>query len=404
VRETTDVTKIEPTTEPTNEPTNEPTRVAQLEAEIAELRSLLHQVVAAIQPSPAEPTASPEIWASIDAAVARTEPSRSSRRGMLRLAGAAAAGTAAAVAANALPAAAADLDPLRVGELATTTPTTRLTTGLIYENSSRPQVSYLTASTDANIFVVRDNPSGTILFNPSSSSYPSAVAGYGYTVLPHGVYGFTQNDGYGIVGNGAGAGSRGALMRGLKCNVELFSAGNAPASRTDAHAKGELIEDVDGNLWVCVVTGSPGTWRKVAGPATAGAFHAVTPFRVYDSRAGQPLAGPIANGQNRSVSVADSRDLNTGVVITANAVPAGATAISCNLTVVNTLGGGFLTINPGGVTTPGAASVNWTAAGQVLNNGIIAAINATSRQVTIVCGGGTGARTDVVLDVTGYYL
>ena len=28
-----------------------------------------------------------------------------------------------------------------------------------------------------------------------------------------------------------------------------------------------------------------GTWRKLTGPATAGSFHAVSPSRVYDSRA-----------------------------------------------------------------------------------------------------------------------
>jgi hypothetical protein len=173
-----------------------------------------------------------------------------------------------------------------------------------------------------------------------------------------------------------------------------------PPSRTNEHAAGEVETDSNGDLWYCFAGGTPGSWRKLAGAGTAGSFHAVTPFRVYDSRAPQPAQGQITAGQNRTISVADSRDITTGVVVTANAVPAGATAIACNLTVVNTANGGFLTVNPGGVVTVGAASVNWSASGQVLNNGIIAAINAATRQVTVVCGAGT---TDFVLDVTGYY-
>jgi hypothetical protein len=175
----------------------------------------------------------------------------------------------------------------------------------------------------------------------------------------------------------------------------------APPGRSDVHQAGEIETDGNGDLWYCYAGGTPGSWRRLAGATTAGSFHAVTPFRVYDSRAAAPAPGPLAAGSSRDVSVADARDTTSGAVVTANAVPAGATAIACNLTVVNTAGGGFLTVNPGGVTTVTAASVNWTAAGQVLNNGIIAAIDPATRLVTVVCGG--GGATDVVLDVTGYY-
>jgi hypothetical protein len=173
----------------------------------------------------------------------------------------------------------------------------------------------------------------------------------------------------------------------------------APPQRTDVHRRGEL-DCVGGDLWWCVEGGTPGRWVKLAGTATGGAFHPVTPFRAYDSRVALPTPGTLAAGANRTVSVASARDLDTGAVSTADVVPAGARAVSCNVTVVNTLNGGFVTVNPGGVTTVGAASVNWSESGQVLNNGIIAAIDPATRTVTLVCGAG---QADVVLDITGYW-
>ena len=73
-----------------------------------------------------------------------------------------------------------------------------------------------------------------------------------------------------------------------------------------------------------------------------------------------------------------------------------------NVTVVGTASGGYLAVNPGGVTAVTASTINWSAAGQILANGITLTLNA-SRQVTVVCGGG-GAATDYIIDVLGYYL
>jgi len=151
-----------------------------------------------------------------------------------------------------------------------------------------------------------------------------------------------------------------------------------------------------------VPAGTPGTWRKIAGPSTGGAFHAISPSRVYDSRASEPTGnvGLLTNGTSRTVSVADQRDLTTGAVTTAGIVPAGATAVTANVTVTNTQGAGFLAINPGGDDEIKAAAVNWSANGQILNNGLNLTLNG-SREITIVCGG--GGNTHVVVDITGYF-
>jgi hypothetical protein len=174
-----------------------------------------------------------------------------------------------------------------------------------------------------------------------------------------------------------------------------------PSARTDAHEVGEIDTDSLGDVWYCTVSGTPGTWRKLAGPSTAGSFHAVSPGRVYDSRAPLPVTGTLTSGASRTISVANKRDLTTGAVATADFVPVGATAITANVTVVSIAGGGFLTCNPGGVTAVDAATINWSAAGQILNNGVTLTLNST-RQLNVIAGG--GGTTDFIIDVTGYYL
>ena len=129
----------------------------------------------------------------------------------------------------------------------------------------------------------------------------------------------------------------------------------------------------------------------------------MTPSRIYDSRAPKPFRGRLATGEIRLLSVAVTRDLASGEITQDNFVPAGATAISCNVTVVNTVGAGFITLNPGGNNVVSAASVNWSETGQILNNGIVIAINAGTRQITAIAGGGAGSQTDFVIDVTGYF-
>lgn len=81
--------------------------------------------------------------------------------------------------------------------------------------------------------------------------------------------------------------------------VRLRPCGAAPITLTNAHQVGELYEDETGVLWTCVAAGTPGTWREIAGPASAGAFHAIAPQRVYDSRPDRALVP----GTDRVISV-----------------------------------------------------------------------------------------------------
>ena len=205
-----------------------------------------------------------------------------------------------------------------------------------------------------------------------------------------------------IVGvSGAGTGPAAFGLGGVGTRAALLLAsgtGSQPPNRTDIHVAGEIDLDANGTAWLCVKDGTPGTWRKIGGSNTAGAFHAISPVRAFDSRwAGNTRLS--ASASSKVVSVADAHDLN-GIVTTADVVPPGATAIAYNLTVTRTSGQGFLSANPGDATAITSSSINWFGENQDIANGLIVALDG-SRQIKIFFGG--GGSTDFIVDVTGYF-
>ena len=99
--------------------------------------------------------------------------------------------------------------------------------------------------------------------------------------------------------------------------------------------------------------------------------------------------------------MANRRNPVGGAVVENNFVPAGATAVTLNITAVTTVGNGYFGVNPGGNTTMGASAINWTG-GQTIANGIVCALNA-SRELTVIAGG-TGTSSNFIIDITGYYM
>jgi hypothetical protein len=191
----------------------------------------------------------------------------------------------------------------------------------------------------------------------------------------------------------------GGSFDGTLAPLRLVPAATAGAPKSGTHAAGELYVDSAGRLFYCRAGGTPGTWSELTAPPPP-SLHPVVPARVYDSRVPQPSPGALAAGQNRTISVANGRDIASGAVTTPDLVPGGATAIAYNVTVTNTVNAGFLTLNPGGIVAVTSSTINWSASGQILTAGNTVAIPA-NRQVTFVAGG-TGS-TDFVLDVVGYY-
>ncbi|MCU1358974.1 MAG: hypothetical protein JWN99_263 [Ilumatobacteraceae bacterium] len=379
-------------------------------AEIAQLRS---ELAAIQQPAPTDSSAPDEV---------ETEPLVTGRRRFFALAaGAAAAATAVALGSDVTPVAASNSSPLLMAVTVQSSGGAAISTVLDYSP---------TASTPANrvdYLRVSDKIGPVTGVDPYLVNVPAAVAGHARSASDRtitGVTGYSEVDaGNGVLGIATGAGGSygvwgisdtGNGIVGLsRDGYDRFGLGSGrlglashvfvgpPRDPSTNYTGGDIIRDSQGALWACVVSGAPGVWRKLAGPTTAGSLHTVTPTRVFDSRWQRPGSGLIPTGEWRTISVADGRRASNGDVVAADLVPDGATAIACNITVTDTFGSGFAVVNPGDNSAIGASTINWSHADQTLANGIIVGID-DQRRVTLVVGG--GGLTNMVVDVTGYFL
>jgi hypothetical protein len=211
----------------------------------------------------------------------------------------------------------------------------------------------------------------------------------------HGVWG-NAKAGTGV--KATSADGVGGSFAGTTAALLLTPTGSAPTTLSNTHAAGEIYLDTSNDLWLCTASGTPGTWAQLNG-AAGPTLRPVAPFRVYDSRFG---LRPLAQGASRVVSIKDSIDPVTGAVIGTDAVPAGATGIAFNLTIVNTKLGGFIALAPGDATKYSAASINWSATGQTVGNGGVGKLD-SNRQVKIFADGAPGCAADFIIDVTGIF-
>lgn len=242
---------------------------------------------------------------------------------------------------------------------------------------------------------------GWAVYGRNSSS--SGIGVYGLNVGSGGVgvYGEhaagSTESGSGVVGvsnTAVGVSGSGATydFQGSGSGRVLLSAAgvaNPPTSGT----VGTIARDSTGNMWICVATN---TWRKIAGTGTSGSLHLLaTPKRVYDSRPGEaPLIGtktPLTNLASRTVDCT----ANT------SGVPTNARGVVLNVTVVTITSGGFLAVTPGGAGFTGTSTLNWTAAGAIVANGVTVGCG-TGATIDVTTGGGGSA--NVLVDVFGYYL
>ena len=92
----------------------------------------------------------------------------------------------------------------------------------------------------------------------------------------------------------------------------------------------------------------------------------------------------------------------TGTLEQANIIPASSRAIAYNLTVANTVGQGFLSVNPGDAVAPGGSSINWFASG-VSCWPTASTVDLDNNRKVNVFGGG-GGTADFIIDILGYYL
>jgi hypothetical protein len=255
-------------------------------------------------------------------------------------------------------------------------------------------MTYLRNGTAPGFFATGDlNTSEATMFwvDNRLSALPTAhgIRGDGKGVLGRGLWGHSDSNGIGVAGDGG----IGVLAFGTRAALQVADTGAAPPTRADAHVKGELTTDANGDLWFCVADGTPGTWRQLSGPTTSGQLHLLAaPVRVYDSRPGGTNDGPISGGATRVVSLA-------GTTATP-AVPAGATGALVSLTLDATVSSGFLAMFSNAVTWPGNSNVNWYTNGQILAVTTVSAVDVDGK--IKVLAGGPGS-TQFIIDVIGYY-
>jgi hypothetical protein len=147
----------------------------------------------------------------------------------------------------------------------------------------------------------------------------------------------------------------------------------------------DLIGGPTQSIWACRI-------GYVAPPT----FVPITPARVYDSRSGD---GVLSRISSRLVSVKDARN-SSGAVTTPDVVPAGATAITFNLTVTGATGPNFLSVGPGDVVSLATSNINFPVSDDRANGGVVK-LDA-NRQVKVFNGDQPGS-THFIIDVTGYY-
>jgi hypothetical protein len=128
----------------------------------------------------------------------------------------------------------------------------------------------------------------------------------------------------------------------------------------------------------------------VSGTAQA-TYVSITPIRALDTRKNTGLAGVFTASLPRVLQVTGN-----------NGVPPGATAITANLTVVNQAKAGFLALTPDPDANPTTSNLNFPL-GDIRANGVAAELNVTGA-LSIVYKAVAGATTDVVLDITGYFV
>ena len=303
-----------------------------------------------------------------------------SRRHLLRLSGAAAVGAAAAVVAG--------------------TGAAEATTGTMqYGNTNNAGADETELSGSSSLFTLRVTNSNQLA---STVMAVNSSAGTGL----EGRADTAGTNARGVDASVNGTNGYAIAATGGRAQLYLSQGFDAGPAVSATHSVGEVA--VTGNaLWFCVTAGNPGTWRKVAAVETAGSFHPIATARVYDSRWNNILpnvtkGSMVVGNASRLVYCDDQRALDTGLVTTADVVPAGATAIAYNLTLTQATGQGFLAVEPGGASTYWGSAINWTANVTSVANASVAKLD-SQRRISVFIGGQAGAHTHFIVDVVGYY-
>lgn len=178
-------------------------------------------------------------------------------------------------------------------------------------------------------------------------------------------------------------------------NVTTWSSANAGFTS-------EIDPDIshpqsDGDYYYRSLVVEPGLTTDSVGQAAPAitydptTFYTMTPERVLDTRVANGLPGRLAANQPGTFQVAGRGD-----------IPAAATAVTGNLTVVNPSSGWALYLGPVATSAPSTSTINFVK-GDVKGNSLTIGLG-TGGTLSVTYMGNSGNATDVVFDVTGYFL
>jgi hypothetical protein len=120
-------------------------------------------------------------------------------------------------------------------------------------------------------------------------------------------------------------------------------------------------------------------------------YYALTPCRAVDTRGSSGTnGGPIFGADS-------TRNFQIRGVC---GVPAGAKAVSLNLTIVNATQSSFLTVWPSNLARPFVSMLNFEAADPSLANGVLVGLSSNTQDLSVYNNSGN---VHVIIDVTGYF-
>jgi hypothetical protein len=208
-------------------------------------------------------------------------------------------------------------------------------------------------------------------------------------------------------GNGSAAVTWSAPADNGGSAISAYAVTSSPGGKTCSWSSGPLsctvtgltngqvytftVRALNGVGWGPASVASNGVTPASPLPAGASTYHPITPVRLLDTRYGNGHAGKLTANVPVTFQIAGR-----------GGVPAEATAVTASLTVVDASAAWAVYVGPDPVAHPGSSTINFTAH-QILSNGLTVALSATG-SLSATYMGPTGATTDLVFDVTGYYV
>jgi hypothetical protein len=124
-----------------------------------------------------------------------------------------------------------------------------------------------------------------------------------------------------------------------------------------------------------------------------GHFHTLTPCRLFDSREPASGAAPLAHGHSRSVPTVGAGGCG---------VPAAATAVALNVTVVDATAGGQVSVHPDDLPVAPTTATTMFPAAVTRATSVVAQLSPQGA-LAVLPTLSPGATVHVVLDVVGYF-